>query len=192
MLEQGIMIDIETLGTKAGCVVLSIGACEFSDKGIGKEFYGCISPESCTNWGLTIEPRTVMWWMNQSQDARDFITKGKQEELDTVLDALRAAFKWKGKNVWCNGASFDFPILTAAHDAIGRAVPWEFWNCHDYRTIKNIVGREVYEACKVEASVAHNALADAVAQAQTLINMSKHIEITKAYEGEGTCELKPA
>ena len=91
MLEQGIMIDIETLGTKAGCVVLSIGACEFSDKGVGKEFYGCISPESCTNWGLTIEPRTVLWWMNQSQDARDFITKGKQEELDTVLDALRAA-----------------------------------------------------------------------------------------------------
>jgi DNA polymerase III epsilon subunit-like protein len=179
MVEQGIMIDIETLGTKPGCVVLSIGACAFSDKGIGDQFYTCIAAESCTNWGLTIEPRTVLWWMDQSQDARDFITKGTHVELDQALDGLRAAFKWKGKNVWCNGASFDFPILTAAHDAIGKPVPWEYWATNDYRTIKNIVGRDVYDACKVEPTVKHNALADAVAQAETLIRMSKHIEITK-------------
>lgn len=179
MLEQSIMIDIETLGVRPGCAILSIGACEFGPKGIGNEFYVSISPNSCTEWGLTIEPFTVLWWMDQSQDARDFITKGKHVELDQALDQLRAAFNWKSKKVWCNGATFDFPILTAAHNAIGKSVPWEFWNCHDYRTIKNIVGRDVHEACKVEPSVAHNALADAVAQAQTLINMSKHIEITK-------------
>ena len=179
MLEQSIMIDIETLGVRPGCVVLSIGACEFGPDGLGKGFYASISPESCTNWGLSIEPSTVLWWMEQSQDARDFITKTKHTDLDYALIDLHSAFKWKGKKVWCNGASFDFPILTAAHNAVGKSVPWEYWACHDYRTIKNIVGREVYEACKVEPSVAHNALADAMAQAQTLINMSKHIEITK-------------
>lgn len=176
-LGQSIMIDIETLGTKPGCVVLSIGACEFSDKGVSKEFYASINPESCTQWGLTIEPRTVLWWFDQSQDARDFITKGKRVDLDIALAELKAAFKWKGKNVWCNGASFDFPILTAAHDAVGHNVPWEFWSQNDYRTIKNIVGRDVFEACKVEATVAHNALADAVSQANTLINMAKYLEI---------------
>lgn len=176
-LGQSIMIDIESLGTKPGCVVLSIGACEFSDKGVGKQFYASINPESCTQWGLSIEPRTVLWWFDQSQDARDFITKGKHVDLDIALSELKAAFKWKGKNVWCNGASFDFPILTAAHDAVGQSVPWEYWAGNDYRTIKNIVGRDVFDACKVAPTVAHNALADAVAQAETLIKMTKYLNI---------------
>jgi DNA polymerase III epsilon subunit-like protein len=176
-LGPSLMIDIETLGTNPGCVVLSIGACEFSDKGVGKQFYTSINPESCTQWGLTIEPRTVLWWFDQSQDARDFITKGKHVDLDIALAELKAAFKWKGKNVWCNGANFDFPILTAAHNAIGQPVPWEYWAGNDYRTIKNLVGRDVFDACKVAPTVAHNALADAVAQAETLINMAKYIQI---------------
>lgn len=164
---MAIMIDIETLGTRAGCVVLSIGAVQFSDKGLGKEFYVSINPESCTEWGLKIEPRTVMWWLEQSQDARDFLIKGKHVDLDIALAELKSAFKWKGEQVWCNGASFDFPILEAAHDAVGARVPWEYWSTTDYRTLKNIVPREVYEAAKVEPVIKHNALADAIAQAET-------------------------
>ena len=180
MLEQSIMIDIETLGTRPGCATLSIGACEFSEKGIGDQFYVSIDPESCHNWGLTIEPRTVLWWMDQSQDARDFITKGKHTALDIALDEFRAAFKWKGKKVWANGAAFDFPILTAAYDAVGKTVPWEYWACNDYRTIKNMVGINVFEACRVKPTVAHNALADAVSQAETLIRLIEHIKIEQA------------
>ena len=98
-LGQSLMIDIETLGTRAGCVVLSIGACEFSAKGIGEQFYTAICPQSCVDWGLKIEPRTTLWWMDQSQDARDFITKGKHAELDFALTDFAKAFKWKGKQV---------------------------------------------------------------------------------------------
>lgn len=174
---SGVMLDIETLGTRPGCVVLSIGACEFSEKGVGTQFYASINPESCTNWGLTIEPRTVMWWFDQSQDARDFITKGQHVDLDIALDEFRKAFKWKGKQVWCNGASFDFLILSAAHDAVGKIVPWEYWAGNDYRTIKNMVGRDVFDACKVEATVKHNALADAVSQAETLIRMAEYLRV---------------
>lgn len=176
MLQPGIMIDIETLGTRPGCVVLSIGACEFSAKGIGEQFYTAICPQSCVDWGLKIEPRTTLWWMDQSQDARDFITKGKHVELDLALANFAKAFKWKGKQVWCNGASFDFPILSAAFDAVGKREPWEFWDVNDYRTIRNLVGREVYEAHRVEPTVKHNALADAVAQAETLIGMLKGLK----------------
>lgn len=182
-LQPSIMIDIETLGTEAGCVVLSIGACEFSDKGITKEFYTSIKPRSCTDWGLTIDPGTVLWWFDQSQDARDFITKGAHVELDIALSQLRAAFKWKGKEVWCNGASFDFPILTAAHKVVGQSVPWEYWATNDYRTIKKMVGRSVFEACEVKPTVAHNALADAVAQTETLIKIANYIEIKGVKRG---------
>lgn len=176
LLQKGIMVDIETLGTRPGCVVLTIGACEFSSDGIGEGFYTAIDPESCAEWGLTVEPRTALWWMEQSQDAREFITKSKKIALDLAMNDFAKAFKWKGKQVWCNGASFDFPILSAAFDAIGKSAPWEYWATNDYRTIKNLVGRDVFDKCKVEPTVKHNALADAVAQAETLIAMMKGLK----------------
>ena len=172
---QGIMLDLETLGTKPGCVVLQIGAVEFNEKGIVGEHYVSIDPESCAQWGLTIEPRTVMWWMDQSQDARDFITKGRHSELDVALAGFISAFKWKGKQVWANGAGFDFQILKAAFNAVGHDAPWQFWDECDYRTIKNLIGRDVFDKLRVEPSVAHNALADATAQAETLIAMLDHL-----------------
>lgn len=172
---QGIMIDLETFGTRPGCVVAQIGACAFSDKGVGDQFYASIDLESCTQWGLQFEPRTVLWWMEQSQDARDFIIRGSRTPLDVALDELRKAFKWKGKEVWCNGQDFDFPILQSAFDATGKSVPWEYWAKNDYRTIKKRIPRDVYETLKVTATVKHNALADAVSQAETLIRMLRHL-----------------
>lgn len=172
---KAIEIDIETLGTRAGCSVLSIGACEFSDKGVGKQFYEVISLESCEQWGLKIDPRTVLWWFGQNDEARKNVSEGKKVELDIALTSLTAAFDWKGKQVWCNGASFDFPILTAAYDAIGHNVPWEYWAQMDYRTLKALVPRDVYEKVKVEAAVKHNALCDAVAQAETTIQLMRYL-----------------
>ena len=166
-----IMVDIETLGTQPGCVILSIGAVEFNDKGLGKEFYVQISPESCTDWGLKIEPRTVMWWLEQNEAARKTLTDGKRNPLEAALTALNAAFKWKDQPVWCNGANFDFPILEAAYAALGWQAPWAYWSTNDYRTLKNIVPRDVYNASKGEAQIKHNALADAMAQAETAIQL---------------------
>ncbi len=166
--KDNIMIDIETLGTRPGCTVLSIGAVDFDEHGVGERmFYEAICPDSCSQWGLTIEPRTVMWWLEQNEAARNMLIKTKKTPLDIVLGNFKAAFNWKGKRVWCNGASFDFPILTAAFDAVGQSAPWEYWSQTDYRTLKNIVPRDVFEAAKVEAAVAHDALADAMAQAET-------------------------
>jgi len=45
----------------------------------------------------------------------------------------------------------------------------------DYRTVKNMVPREIYQTCKVDAAVKHDALADAVAQAKTLMNIMERI-----------------
>jgi hypothetical protein len=39
---KNVMIDIETLGTRPGSVILSIGACRFGADGIGEEFYRAI------------------------------------------------------------------------------------------------------------------------------------------------------
>lgn len=172
-----IMIDIETTGTKPGCAILSIGAVEFGNGVIGKTFSVNVDLESCTGAGLVIDPRTFMWWLEQSDEARSLLLTRVGVPLDEALAQLNAAFSWKGKKVWCNGASFDFPILEAGYKAFGAEAPWDFWSLMDFRTIKNMVSRKIYSDCKVKAKVAHDALEDAVAQAKTLMAIIARIEM---------------
>lgn len=168
------MLDIETLGTRPGCVVLSLGAVEFDDTGtFGKEFEIVIDVENATAWGLKIEPRTVMWWMEQNEVARKKISE-PGEGLSEALEAFVKAFRWKDAQVWCNGASFDFPILDAAFDAVEMKKPWAYYNERCFRTIKGMLSKEVFDSLKVSPKIAHSALEDAKAQALTLVNILNH------------------
>ena len=172
-----LMIDIETLGTSKNSVILSIGAVQFTDAGVEKSFYVRVDPESCTDWGLQIDARTVMWWFGQSEEARNEVASNNGKALDVALDELIAAFKWKDiTSVWANGIDFDYGILEEALKVTGRVTPWPYWAKMDYRTVKNMMPRELYKQCSVENPVKHNALADATTQAATLVNMRKIIK----------------
>ena len=91
-----------------------------------------------------------------------------------ALNEFQQAFNWKNKVVWCNGASFDFPILSNAFLAVGKNAPWAYYNQRDFRTLKNMVSRDDFDKLKVAPMVAHSALADAAAQALTTINIFNH------------------
>ena len=56
---NNVVVDLETLGTKAGCVILSIGAAEFKDHGVVDAFYRTLSIDSQTERGLKIEQRVL-------------------------------------------------------------------------------------------------------------------------------------
>ena len=63
---------------------------------------------------------------------------------------------------WCNGASFDFPILATAYRLVKKPLPWEFWKERDLRTLKGL-----NPDLRVERDgVHHNALDDARHQAR--------------------------
>lgn len=166
---NNVMIDIETLGTAANSVILSIGAVQFGPDGLGNEFYTAIDIDSCLNSGLQVDGRTVAWWMVQTAEARAVFNE-RGGELQEALLSLSGAFDWKGDTlVWCNGLSFDLPILDTAYRACGLAVPWRYYNGRDYRTFKREHSSELVSSLEVEPTVAHNALADAKAQALTLL-----------------------
>lgn len=176
-MQPGIMIDIETLGTSSKSAILSIGAVEFDKYGkFVKEFEVKIDPDTCVQAGLIIEPRTVFWWLEQSEEARRSILTGKRISLIEALTQLTDAFDWKGKQVWANGVNFDISILDNAFGAFNCLPPWKYWDVMDYRTVKNIVPRDMYEAKKFEAAVKHSALEDAKAQANTLIAITHWME----------------
>lgn len=164
-----VMVDIETLGTGANSVILSIGAVEFNNDTITSEFYRIIDLQSCMNAGLEMDARTLIWWMQQSDGTRTLFNSAEREILSVVLTDFSG---WLPQNacIWGNGASFDNAILANAFDKVSIALPWKFWNDRCYRTVKNL-----YPNIKLErVGTYHNALDDAKSQALHLIEIAKH------------------
>lgn len=168
-----IMIDTETLGTSADAVILSIGAVKFDlvtgeiDDG---GFYSSISVESNLAWKRRVSEDTLLWWFKQPAAAQQVFFEPK-ETLETALEQFS---DWVGDGdyeVWSNGADFDLPMIAHAFTQTGIEIPWKFWNSRCFRTYKNLPGAK---AIKVPtAGVKHNALADALTQAQTVCAIHK-------------------
>lgn len=166
-MARNIMLDIETFGTSKNALILSIGAVEFTEAEIYKPFHIHIDTDSAEEAGLRIDARTVMWWLTQSKAAQDSLVGEQTFPLRECLQALSDAFDWSDATVWCNGADFDFPILENAFKVVKLPVPWKYYNKMDFRTLKKLVPQELYKRLKVEPEIAHNALFDAYAQAET-------------------------
>ena len=134
-----ISIDLETLGTQPGSVILSIGAVKFDPftGEIGEKFYANITPKSCLDVGLVTDQSTVEWWSTQSQEARDAL-KVDRQPLATVLDSF-GKFAGEADGVWGWGATFDVSLLEAAYRMAIVEVPWKFWNVKCGRTVCGLV-----------------------------------------------------
>jgi len=157
-----IMLDLETMGAAPGSAVVQIGAVEFSIYKVGDPLSITISLESCVAAGMRIDPTTVMWWMKQSNAARDSLS----ENCVSIRDGLQEFSDWIGKDkvcVWGDGAAFDNVLLASAYRACRMPLPWHYSGDRCFRTMK-----EVFSVERVVSEVEHNAAADAVAQARQM------------------------
>ena len=160
------MIDLETLGTKAGCGILAIGACTFD---LEHSFYQKILPAENEHYKLESDPLTLQWWNRQDKEAREESfsgTRGLIEVCGSFADWLLQVSRHSSDNnitVWGNGADFDLPILSAVYDAINMKKPWKPFNGRCYRTLKNLATEVKPSAFE---GVKHTALADAQHQAR--------------------------
>lgn len=166
-MKPDIMLDLETLGSNPGSVIVSIGAVKFSPKkGITDKFYIVIDPQSCVDVGLTIQASTVMWWLQQGEESRLAITKNGV----SLKAALFLFSNWvgdHGANVWGNGATFDNVLLADAYRAASVKRPWSHTDDRCYRTIKNLNPGIAIR----RSGTQHNALDDAISQANHLIQI---------------------
>lgn len=166
---KNLMIDIETMGTLVNAPVLAIGAVFFDPKTgeLGRRFYGAIDIADACRYGRP-SGDTIRWWMGQGDDARKAAVAGKQS-AETVFAGFRAFIQNQSGDVhpWGNGATFDISILEYAFLKItGEAAPWKFWNVRDCRTIKDIANSMGLSFDAPREGTAHQALDDAVHQAQ--------------------------
>ena len=164
-----VMVDLETLGNGPNSVIIAIGAVKFdlSSGKLGEEFHMLVDPESCVSHGLQMDTSTVLWWMQQSADARKVFSETNKLPLPSVLHELSAFMDNDEIKVWGNGASFDNVILANAYTKCEIERPWKFWNDRCYRTVKAL-----YPHIKMtRLGTHHNALDDAKSQALHLIKI---------------------
>jgi hypothetical protein len=163
------MIDIETLGTRPGDIILSIGAVKFDANGLGEEFYVTINPESSKAIGLRAQKSTLEWWDKQSPEAKAAAFKG---EFSIEVALLKFTMWMPPKDVsrvWGNGANFDNALVAAAYRANKMDLPWDYWNDRCYRTIA-----AMFMKTRVDrVGTGHHALDDAKTQALRLLKMQE-------------------
>lgn len=172
---EDVMIDLETLGRRPGCAILSIGAVAFSvEHGLGPELEVVVSRESCKHYDLHEDPETLDWWSKQTKEARETLVMANDPSSSDLLpsaliqlEEYLAKFDLTRVRVWGNGSDFDNAILAVAYAAIDRPLPWQFYNNRCYRTLKSL--RQQVKMQRM--GMHHNALADAKSQALHAIEL---------------------
>lgn len=158
-----IMLDLETLSNRPDAAIICIGAATFrAGGGFGSLFRRDIDAESAERAGGHIAASTVRWWMGQSDAARAWAGRDTVS-LQTALTDFEAWLRqFPAVRIWGNGAAFDNVVLRGAYERCGRPAPWKFFHDRCYRTLKAL--RPDIPA--VKPRVAHDAVEDALAQAQ--------------------------
>jgi len=173
-MNESIMLDLETLGTKPGSIILSIGAVSFNGIGIQRNFYERIDLKSCEKYGMTVSLDTIAWWMKQDKQAQDeAFSNGKS--LAYVLGSFSEWLKSFNDDIeiWGNGSDFDNLLLSSAYEIVGIDCPWNYWQNRCYKTIRAMFGTGIKTERKTQK---HNALLDAEYQALHLIEIMKKIK----------------
>lgn len=183
MPDVNVMLDLETMDSAPSAAIVAIGAVVFTDDGLGETFYTNVDLASSMLYGGTVSGDTVMWWLRQSQEARDALGKtGDVYQRPVALDVVLLRFAgWLGKvsthpndiRMWGNGATFNNVVLSEAYrrlDTMTRR-PWSYRNDRCYRTIAALCPDVPFE----RVGTSHNALDDAKSQALHLIQCLKRL-----------------
>lgn len=184
-MNTDIMIDLETLDVLPSATILTIGAVKFDPFGEDviepkcEKFYVRVDIDSCDRIGCTVSQATLDWWASQSKEAQEeaFDPTNRIPIEEAVAQLYK--FCWGAKRVWSHGAGFDVIILEHIFRKIGKAIPWQFWEVRDTRTIFDLgINPNRPPVLK------HHALEDAWNQAVGVQNVFKTIRTSTTYEGK--------
>ena len=167
-----VMLDLETMGNGPCAAIVAIGAVEFDCEtgAVGARFSQPVDLDTAVRMGGEMDASTVLWWMQQGDEARAAFAKGGAHLAQALIN-FAAWLQERGTTdslrIWGNGAAFDNVILASAYRAASMPQPWRHWNDRCYRTIK-----AQHADVKMErVGVHHNAADDAESQARHLVAM---------------------
>lgn len=167
--DSDVVLDLETVGTSAGCGILSIGATTLDGT---RNFYIAVDIQSCYNIGLYADTDTLAWWRKQSMEARKEAFSGTIK-IEVALREFTEWYRQVGATaIWGNGADFDLSILADAYGACEMVQPWKYSESRCYRTVKALCP---HITAGEFLGTRHDALADAVHEARHLRRILAHI-----------------
>jgi hypothetical protein len=158
------MTDIETLGTRPGCIVLGAAFVRFSDE--AQIAFNLSIPDQQA-LGLEIDPATHAWWGEQEAKFPGVWESATRNPvpLRTGLEYIAQWIAWASGGdrvfIWCHGATFDAPLLGELFRRAGIACPWQFYDVRDTRTLYDLAGIDVKDYA---VPPPHVALNDAIGQ----------------------------
>lgn len=169
------MVDLETLDTRPSTVILSIGAVIFDEHGIlsDTKFYRRCEWQHQLDNGRTVCESTIKWWMQQSDAARQALL-GDSVPLPVALGELADMYRNHNcDRIWANGTTFDISTLEHAYTSAFRPIPWRYNAMRDMRGLRDLVPSDLMD--DVIGGDAHNALDDAVYQAEFVVRALKFL-----------------
>lgn len=150
---KDIMLDLETLGTSPGSLILSIGAIAFDRDGAGLRRHLPVEDLGASFY-ITIDIDCVLRGRLPADACRDF-----NAFVESVADEANADVSQI--MVWGNGAIFDNNLLRGLFTKAAVQPAWKWYNDLCFRTLKHVVAVEAPE----HVGTSHNALDDAKTQA---------------------------
>jgi hypothetical protein len=157
-----LMTDIETFSVAPNAHILSVAAATFDEESILTRATWRLSDEA--QLSADIDSSTVLWWMQQSDEAKDHIFNSPVTKMPAFTKEF-TKFVSGHTEAWANGPEFDYVILQNLFNRHNAIWPIKFWNYHSCRTGLRRIARE---DLPLKPTGAHDPIVDVEYQIQCL------------------------
>jgi hypothetical protein len=176
-----LMVDIETLGTRPGAVVISAAFVRCTDE--ANMVLNLSIPDQVA-LGMEIDPATHAWWGEQEAKQPGIWARVTENPVPLVaaLPYIAQWCQWAGGDdwqIWCHGATFDCPLLDELYRRAGIVSPWNYWQVRDTRTLYDLAGINPKDYA---VPPPHIALNDALGQSRALMVSLKVLAARRGLE----------
>lgn len=171
---EDVMVDLESLDTADGAVVISLGAVAFNTYGAdtaaslnilgtGRNFYIPFNIQEQLDKGRTVDASTLCWWMKQETNARAVFQEQTPHSVFSALTAFSNFCEEHSiKRMWGNGNMFDNVKMRSLFDSFNHdGYPVDFRSDMDLRTYRVAAGSPDIANRIKRVGTHHNALDDA-------------------------------
>lgn len=170
---KDVMVDLESFGNGKNACICQIGACYFDriTGEIGATFKVNIDARSAVKSGAQIDADTVYFWLAQSKEAQDSITKDPLISIEDGMAQLND-FLAGAKNVWSH-ATFDFVIIQETFKRLDMKPKFHYRAARDIRTLIELANVTVSKTPRT--GLHHDGLEDCKHQVKYCVEAFKKI-----------------
>ena len=171
------MIDLETLSTRASAVVVSLGAIvfnmrdEITNTQVISTYYEEFAIQEQIDKGCKVDESTIRWWMEKDIVVRKIMTDNGYRRCDVKNGLARFSvwverFNSEVKRIWSHGEAFDLAILPELYAQYNVPCRLDHRKFRDTKTLFDWGKKEEYEKLlRPKGETEHHALRDAINQA---------------------------